>query len=1095
MEPGMGVRQLIDGWPVYRQLSGRDRAGKAAASQSQRSAELRPRTETADRVVKSVCPYCAVGCAQNVYVKDEKVVQIEGDPDSPVSRGRLCPKGSATLQLTTGPSRRHKVLYRPPHGRDWEELDLDTAMRMVAERVVRTRRETWQSEVDGRPVNRTMGIASLGGATLDNEENYLIKKLLTSLGVVQIENQARVCHSATVVGLGTSFGRGGATTFLQDLQHSDCIVIEGSNFAECHPVGFQWVMEAKARGATVIHVDPRYTRTSALADLHVPIRAGTDIAFLGGIINHVLSTDAYFHEYVVNYTNAPTIIGEDFQDTEDLEGLFSGFDRESRQYDLATWSYEGVEVAAASGDREVPGQEDDGSKDAPDQETGVREAGRAELHGSGGPAIGEINPERDETMQHPRCVLQILKRHYARYTPEMVRDVCGIPEETFLEVCRKLTENSGPDRTTEYVYALGWTQQTTGSQMIRACSVLQLLLGNIGRPGGGIQALRGHASIQGSSDIPTLFNLLPGYLPMPYARQSTDLDEFLAADSAKKGFWANMDAYMISLLKAWWGDAATADNEYCFGYLPRLTGRHAHYDTVFEQLNGVCKGYFLMGENPAVGSANAKMHRLGMANLDWLVVRDFSLIESATWWQDGPEIETGELRTEDIATEVFFFPAASHTEKSGSFTNTNRMLQWHHEAVPPEGDARSDLWFMFHLGRIIREMLADSDDPIDRPVLELTWDYPTEGPVDDPSADAVLQEVNGWDADGNPLSAYTQLKADGSTRCGCWIYCGVYADGVNQAARKKPHTEQNWIAAEWAWAWPANRRILYNRASAKPDGTPWSERKKLVWWDADEAKWTGYDVPDFVPDRPPEYRPDDDARGVDALSGIDPFIMQSDGKGWLYAPAGVIDGPMPTHYEAQESPYQNALYRQQRNPARVVYPHEHNRYRPTPGEPGSDVFPFIVTTYRLTEHFTAGGMSRWVPYLSELQPELFCEVSPELAAERDLVHGDWATIVTPRNAIEARVLVTDRMTPLRIRDQVVEQIGLPYHWGNNGLSTGDTVNDLGPIALDPNAQIQEDKVYGADIRPGRRPRGSERVQLVREYQERAGVGPQTGVEV
>jgi formate dehydrogenase major subunit len=1095
MEPGMGVRQLIDGWPVYRQFTGRDRAGKAAASKSKRSEELRPRTETADRVVKSICPYCAVGCAQNVYVKDEKVVQIEGDPDSPISRGRLCPKGSATLQLTTGSSRRHKVLYRPPHGRDWEELDLDTAMRMVAERVVRTRRETWQSEVDGRSVNRTMGIASLGGATLDNEENYLIKKLLTSLGVVQIENQARVCHSATVVGLGTSFGRGGATTFLQDLQHSDCIVIEGSNFAECHPVGFQWVMEAKARGATLIHVDPRYTRTSALADLHVPIRAGTDIAFLGGIINHVLSTDSYFHEYVVNYTNGPTIVGEDFQDTEDLDGLFSGFDPETRQYDLETWSYEGVEVAAASGDREIPGSEGNGAKDAPDQETGIREAGRAELHGSGGPAIGEINPKRDETMQDPRCVLQILKRHYARYTPEMVRDVCGIPEETFLEVCRKLIDNSGPDRTSEFVYALGWTQQTTGSQMIRACSVLQLLLGNIGRPGGGIQALRGHASIQGSSDIPTLFNLLPGYLPMPYARQSTDLEEFIAADSAQKGFWANMDAYMISLLKAWWGDAATVDNEYCFGYLPRLTGRHAHYDTVFEQLNGTCKGYFLMGENPAVGSANAKMHRLGMANLDWLVVRDFSLIESATWWQDGPEIDTGELRTDDIATEVFFFPAASHTEKSGSFTNTNRMLQWHFEAVPPEGDARSDLWFMFHLGRIIREMLADSDDPIDRPVRELTWDYPTEGPVDEPSADAVLQEVNGWDADGNPLSAYTQLKADGSTSCGCWIYCGVYADGVNQAARKKPHTEQDWIAAEWAWSWPANRRILYNRASAKPDGTPWSERKKLVWWDADESKWTGYDVPDFVPDRPPEYRPADDARGVEALSGVDPFIMQSDGKGWLYAPAGIIDGPMPTHYEAQESPYENVLYPQQRNPARIVYPHEHNRYRPTPGEPGSDVFPFVVTTYRLTEHFTAGGMSRWVPYLSELQPELFCEVSPELAAERGLVHGGWATIVTPRNAIEARVLVTDRMTPLRIRDHVVEQIGLPYHWGNSGLSTGDTVNDLGPIALDPNAQIQEDKVYGADIRPGRRPRGPGRMELVREYQERAGVGPETGVEV
>jgi formate dehydrogenase major subunit len=1105
----MGVRDLMEAWPVYRQLTGRDRAGKGAAAKSARSRSLRPRTETADRVVKSVCPYCAVGCGQNVFVKDERVVQIEGDPDSPISRGRLCPKGSATLQLTTGTAREHQVLYRAPHSQTWEPLALDTAMQMVADRVLKTRRETWEREHEGRPVNRTMGIASLGGATLDNEENYLIKKLLTSLGVVQIENQARVCHSATVVGLGTTFGRGGATTFLQDLQHADCIVIEGSNFAECHPVGFQWVMEAKARGAKVIHIDPRFTRTSALADLHVPIRAGTDIAFLGGIINYVLSTDSYFREYVENYTNGPTIVGEDFTDTEDLDGLFSGWDPESRHYDMTTWSYEGVEVAAASGDREIPATDDEedggdqgdqgGQSDQSGETSGdahaVREAGRAEQHGSGGPAIDEAFPKRDETMRHPRCVLQILKRHYARYTPEMVGEVCGVPEETFLAVCRALVENSGPERTSEFVYALGWTQHTTGSQMIRACSVLQLLLGNIGRPGGGIQALRGHASIQGSSDIPTLFNLLPGYLPMPYARQSTDLEDFIAADSASKGFWANMGAYMVSLLKAWWGDAATADNDWCFDYIPRLTGSHAHYDTVFEQLDGNCKGYFLMGENPAVGSANAKLHRLGMANLDWLVVRDFSLIESATWWKDGPEIESGELRTEDVATEIFFFPAAAHTEKSGSFTNTNRMLQWHFEAVAPEGDARSDLWFMYHLGRIVRERLAGSDDPVDRPIQELTWDYPTEGPHDEPSAEAILQEINGWDADGEPLSAYTQLKADGSTRCGCWIYCGVYADGVNQAARRKPHTEQDWVAAEWAWSWPANRRILYNRASAKPDGTPWSERKKLVWWDRDEGRWTGYDVPDFVPDRAPDYRPDDDATGVDAISGVDPFIMQSDGKGWLYAPAGVVDGPMPTHYEAQDSPYENRLYGQQRNPARLTYRHEHNRYRPTPGQPGGEVYPFVVTTYRLTEHFTAGGMTRWVPYLAELQPELFCEVSPELAAERRLVHGDWATIVTPRSAIEARVLVTDRMTPLRTAGGVVQQIGLPWHWGHGGLSTGDTVNDLVAIAADPNANIQEDKVFGADIRPGRRPRGSDRAALVREYQERAGVTADTGLEV
>jgi formate dehydrogenase major subunit len=1073
----MGLRRLVGSWPVYRQLTGADRTGRGAAVKS--GAQHTARTTTADRVVKSVCPYCAVGCGQNVYVKDEKVVQIEGNPDSPISRGRLCPKGSATLQLTTGSSRRHQVLYRAPHATDWQPLDLETAMDMVAERVIRTRRETWEAERDGKATNRTMGIASLGGATLDNEENYLIKKLLTSLGVVQVENQARVCHSSSVVGLGTSFGRGGATGFMQDLQHSDCIVIEGSNFAECHPVGFQWVMAAKARGATVIHVDPRFTRTSALADLHVPLRAGTDIAFLGGLINHVLSTDSHFHDYVVPYTNAATIVGEDFRDTEDLDGLFSGFDRENRVYDFDTWSYAGGANTPASGQGDQ----------APPRN--VHAAARGEQHGSGGATIENTQPERDETLTHPRCVFQILKRHYARYTPEMVEEICGIPVATFQKVCAALVENSGPERTTQFCYAVGWTQHSTGGQAIRAAAVLQLLLGNVGRPGGGIQALRGHASIQGSSDIPTLFNLLPGYLPMPFAKHRQSLDSFIAADTAHKGFWSNMESYFVSLLKAWWGDTATKENDFCFDYLPRLTGSHATYDTVMEQLAGHCKGYFLMGENPAVGSANTKMQRLGMAKLDWLVVRDFSLIESATWWQDGPEIQTGELSTEDIGTEVFFFPAAAHTEKDGSFTNTNRWLQWHEAAVEPEGDARSDLWFMYHLGRRIRAELAGSTDPVDRPVLDLTWDYPVSGPLDEPSAEAVLAEINGWDADGKPLSAYTQLKPDGSTRCGCWIYCGVRADGVNQAARRRPWTEQDWIAAEWAWAWPANRRILYNRASARPDGTPWSERKKLVWWDADAGRWTGHDVPDFEPDKAPDHRPPDDAEGVAALSGIDPFIMQSDGKGWLFAPAGVLDGPLPTHYEPQDSPFPNALYAQARNPARVLYPHEHNRYHPA----GSEVYPYVATTYRLTEHFTAGGMSRWTPHLAELQPEMFCEVSPSLAAGKGLTNGGWATIVTARGAIEARVLVTDRMTPLRVQGRVVEQVGMPYHWGPNGLVTGDAANELVPIALDPSAHIQEDKAFSVDIRPGRRPRGPALVELVRSYQERAGVTDRTGTEV
>ncbi len=865
--------------------------------------------------------------------------------------------------------------------------------------------------------------------------------------------------------------------------------------AEAHPVGFQWVMEAKTRGAKVIHVDPRFTRTSALADLHVPIRAGSDIAFVGGLINYVLTTGKFFREYVINYTNAATVLTGDFADTEDLDGVFSGLDREYRLYDMETWRYQGEEVRPAVGERSP---EETITRPTPEQLRAIRMAGRGERHGAGGAAC-HPSPDTDETLQNPCCVFQVLKRHYARYTPQMVAEVTGIPEATFNRVCGLITENSGRDRTTAFVYSVGWTHHTIGAQNIRSASILQALLGNVGRPGGGVMALRGHASIQGSTDIPTLFDLLPGYLPMPHVYGNEDLSNYIAAETVQKGFWANSRDYMVSLLKAYWGDAATKDNDFCYEYLPRLTGSHSTFDTVLAQLDGVCNGYLLLGQNPAVGSANARMQRLGMANLDWLVVRDFSLTESATWWRNGPEIETGEMRTEELKTEVFFLPAAAHTEKDGSFTSTQRLLQWHHTAVEPAGDARSDLWFTYHLGLRIRQKLAaaatEETAEMDRPVLDLTWGYPVKGRLEEPDAEAVLAEINGWNSNGEPLSSYTQLKDDGSTTCGCWIYCGVYAGEVNQAARRVPGGQQNWVAGQWGWAWPANRRILYNRASADPDGRPWSERKALVWWDAENNRWTGHDVPDFVADRPPDYHPPDGATGVAAITGTDPFIMQADGKAWLFAPAGMVDGPLPTHYEPQESPFANLLYGQQHNPVRQIISRPQSLYEPSGNEPGSKVFPYVATTLRLTEHHTAGGMSRFLPYLAELQPAFFCEVSPELAAERGLEHAGWATIVTARSAIEARVMVTERIRPLRVAGQVVHQVGLPWHWGLNGLTAGDAANELVHLSLDPNVHIQEDKAFACDIQPGRRPRGPALRELVREYQQRAGITPQTGTQL
>jgi formate dehydrogenase major subunit len=838
----------------------------------------------------------------------------------------------------------------------------------------------------------------------------------------------------------------------------------GSNMAEQHPVGFQWVMEAKERGAKVIHVDPRFTRTSAMADLYAPIRPGSDIAFLGGLVNHILENDRWFRDYVRHYTNAAVIVDPDFMDTEDGGGLFSGWDPEAGRYATDSWRYS---QTGGPDEQEISGEQ---------------------THGAHGVKLKRGRPpEVDDSMENERCVLQILRRHFARYTPELVEELCGCPRESFLQVAEWLCESSGRERTSAIAYAVGWTQKTTGVQTIRTASIVQLLLGNIGRPGGGILALRGHANIQGSTDIPTLFNILPGYIPMPQPA-ATSLERFVELNGPETGVWGSLDAYATSLLKAWWGDAATAENDYCLGYMPRIDGDHSHYATMLKMLDGGVRGFFAVGQNPTVGSANAKLQRLALAKLDWLVVRDMTEIETAAFWYDAPEIESGEVRAQDIGTEVFFLPAAAHTEKDGNLTNTQRQLQWHHKACDPPGDCRSDLHWIYHLGCRIREKLAGSDDPRDRAILDLTWDYPVEGPHDEPSADSVLREIGGRRADGSFLSSYKELEADGSTACGSWIHAGIYADGVNQSARKRPGREQNWIAPEWGWSWPGNIRMLYNRASADPEGRPWSERKRYVWWDADKGAWTGLGDPaDFVPDKAPDYRPPEDATGLDALRGDSPFIVQSDGLGWLFAPSGVVDGPLPAHYEPQETPVGNPLYEQQRNPTRQLFPRPENPYHPSGGEPGTDVFPFVFTTYRVTEHHTAGGMSRTVPYLAELQPEMFCEVSPALAAERRLEHAGWATIVSARGAIEARVLVTDRVQPLTVQGRTVHLVGLPYHWGSRGLVTGDPANELLSLALDANVHISEYKAGTCDIRPGRRPRGAARLRLVADYRRRAGV--------
>jgi formate dehydrogenase major subunit len=822
-----------------------------------------------------------------------------------------------------------------------------------------------------------------------------------------------------VPGLGTSLGRGGATTAQWDLVNADCVVIQGSNMAECHPVGFRFVMEARERGATIIHVDPRFTRTSATADVFAPIRPGTDIAFLGGLINYVLTHDKWFKEYVLAYTNASTIIGEDFQDTEDLAGVFSGYDAEKRVYDPASWQY-------AAGD------------------TGA-------------------TPERDETLQHPRCVFQILKRHFARYTPEVVEQVCGTPQDIFLRVAEAITANSGRERTTAFCYAVGWTQHTVGVQNIRAAAILQLLLGNVGRPGGGILALRGHATIQGSTDVPTLYNLLPGYLQMPLESQPA-LGDYYAANQPTDGWWHNLPKYMVSLLKAWYGARATAENDWGYQYLPKLNGAedYSYYPMFFKMKDGKVKGLFVMGENFAVGGPGARVEREAMRKLDWCVVRDPFLVETADFWKlDGVDPAT-------VDTEVFFMPAAWPPEKDGSFTNTQRMLQWHEKAVDPPGEARSETWFMVHLGRRLRDLYASSQEERDQPLLAMTWEYPLEGEMREPSAQAVAEEVSGYRVmDGAQVSGFGELRDDGTTACGCWIYSGVVPEkGLNLAARRlRDKLGEHTNHSQWGWVWPNNRRILYNRASADPDGQPWSERKRLVWWDREQRKWIGYDTPDFPRDKAPDTPAQPDAMGIDAHTGADPFIMNGDGRAWLYAPSGLKDGPLPAHYEPFESPIANALYPDwQNNPCVITFDRRDN---PMHGR-DNPRYPYIITTYRLTEHHTSGAMSRWNSWLSELQPALFCEIDAQLAQEKGVANGDWVTIATSRSSIEARALVTDRVQPLKIGKRRVHVIGLPYHFGPSGLVTGDVANDLIGVALDPNVRIHEAKAFTCDLRKGRK---------------------------
>jgi formate dehydrogenase major subunit len=820
------------------------------------------------------------------------------------------------------------------------------------------------------------------------------------------------------------------TTNLIDLQYAD-VIMATSNMAENHPVGFQWVMKAKERGAKFIHVDPRFTRTSAAADIHVPIRSGTNIAFFGGLIHYAIQHNLYFRDYVVHYTNASFLIDPDFKTATDGDGLFTGYDAAKGAYDRTSWKYQ---------------------------------------------LDGEGNPKRDLTLRDPHSVFQLMRRHYSRYTPQMVERVCGIPQAKFEEVAKLYCSNSGRDKTGTITYALNLTQHTNGVENIRSLCMLQLLLGNIGRPGGGVTALRGHANVQGATDLELLYHELPGYLAQPLRDAHPDLATYMEKETPKGGFWVNKPKFMVSLLKAFYGDTATKDNEFGYQWLPKRAkaDAYSHQHIFVDMYNGTVKGFLALGQNPAVGGPNAKLARSAMQRLDWLVVKDIFLTETAEFWK-APGVDP-----KTVKTEVFFMPAAPAAEKDGSLTNTMRLIQWHEKAVTPPGDVTSDAEFVCTLARRLQALYAGSKKERDRGFLAASFKY-GDNPKE-PEMVEVLKEINGYateditDKDGKvvykkdqPLNTFAHMTDDGKTAGGCWIYTGVTVSGpdgklVNKANARKPADDKDYLGHGWGFAWPANRRILYNRASADLAGKPWSEKKKLIWWDAEapgnepgkKGKWVGLDVPDFNPFLAP-----------DAKNGDKPFIMRTDLVGGFFGP--LLDGPFPEHYEPIESPVRNLLSKQQNNPVAKIWkvPDQQNELAAL----GSADYPYVITTYRLTEHHLSGVMSRYLPMLAELHHSHFTEISHELADELALKNGDMVTVSTPRGKIHVRAMVTNRLKPFLIDGKKVHQIGVPWHWGYNGIaelpgSRGDITNDLSATVGDPNVYIQETKAFMCNVKKG-----------------------------
>jgi formate dehydrogenase major subunit len=798
-----------------------------------------------------------------------------------------------------------------------------------------------------------------------------------------------------------------------DIRNTDLVVIVGGNAAEAHPCGFKWVTEAKAnRGAKLIVVDPRYTRSASVADFYAPIRQGTDIAFLLGVINYCILNDKIQWDYTKAFTNAAYIVKDGFSYQ---DGLFTGYDEAKRDYNRSSWEY-------------------------------------------------ELGPDGfvtvDDTLQNPRCVWNLLKQHVSIYTPEMVSRICGTPKDKFLKVAQMISECSSPTKTMTSMYALGWTQHSKGSQNIRAMAMLQLILGNIGVRGGGMNALRGHSNIQGLTDIGLMSNLIPGYLTIPTEREPT-FDTYMSTRGFKPmrpnqmSYWQNYKKFFVSFQKSMWGDAATPENNFAYDWLPKLDVPAYDVLRAFELMHeGKMTGYFCQGFNPLLSFPNRRKITAALSKLKFLVVMDPLQTETARFWQNHGE--HNDVDTAKIQTEVIELPATCFAEDTGSLVNSGRWLQWHWAGGTPPGEAKHDAWIMAQIYLRLKALYQKEDGPVPEPIINLDWRYKDPG---EPSPDELAKEMNGSAledimdpndltkvvlAKGKQLPGFAALRDDGKTAGACWIYSGSYTEAGNQMARRDTSDpDETGAFSKWAWSWPANRRILYNRASADMNGKAWDPTRKLIEWDG--TKWAGYDVPDIGPTMKPDV--------------VGPFIMNPEGTARLFTRGMMRDGPFPAHYEPFESPVANAIAPKVRgNPAARVFRGDLEQF----GD--AKEFPYAATSYRLTEHFHF--WTKHVQINASLQPEFFVEISEQLAEEKKIKSGDWVRVWSKRGSIKAKAVVTKRIVPLICDGKPVHIVGIPLHWGFMGAAKkGFGPNSLTPYVGDANIETPEYKAFLVDIEP------------------------------